>query len=181
MFLDTDYFNWSMNVQIIKGDISTMAVDAIVNSANTTLLGGEGVDGAIHKRAGKGLLEECKTIRREQYTEGLPPGKIVVTKGYNLAAQYIIHTVGPVYNPAMYQDHLMSYCFKNPLDAAEKLRLRSIAFPAISTGAYKYPVKKCAEIARDVLKGYNYKSLREVYVVLFSDDDKKVFDEVFNS
>jgi len=169
-----------MNIRIITADISTLPVDAVVNAANRSLLGGGGVDGAIHRRAGKELLEECKTIRREQYPEGLPVGKTIVTKGYNLAARYIIHVVGPVYNPAKYQDHLLGYCFKNPLDEAEKRKLRSIAFPAISTGAFHYPKSKCAEIAKEVFDTYNFKSVKEVVMCLFTDEDKKIFEKVFS-
>ena len=124
-----------------KGDITKLDCDCIVNAANSTLLGGGGVDGAIHKASGKELLDECRTLN------GCETGQAKITKGYNLPAPYIIHTVGPVYSGAEGELQQLQSCYKNALDLAKDFQLHSIAFPAISTGAYGYPVKEACTIA----------------------------------
>ncbi|WP_418853479.1 O-acetyl-ADP-ribose deacetylase [Phascolarctobacterium succinatutens] len=128
-------------ISVWRGDITTLDCDAIVNAANSTLLGGGGVDGAIHSAAGPQLLEECKTLG------GCATGAAKITYGYNLPASYIIHTVGPIYNGKVEQRLELADCYKNSLDLARKHHLHSIAFPAISTGAYAYPVDEAARIA----------------------------------
>ena len=128
-------------ISVWRGDITTLDCDAIVNAANSTLLGGGGVDGAIHRAAGLQLLEECKTLG------GCTTGAAKITYGYNLPASYIIHTVGPIYNGKIEQRLELADCYKNSLDLARKHHLPSIAFPAISTGAYAYPVDEAARIA----------------------------------
>ena len=128
-------------ISVWRGDITTLDCDAIVNAANSTLLGGGGVDGAIHRTAGPQLLEECKTL------DGCTTGAAKITYGYNLPASYIIHTVGPIYNGKVEQRLELADCYKNSLDLARKHHLHSIAFPAISTGAYAYPVDEAARIA----------------------------------
>ncbi|MBW3014868.1 O-acetyl-ADP-ribose deacetylase [Candidatus Woesearchaeota archaeon] len=168
-----------MKVRIVKGDITEQPVDVIVNAANRTLLGGGGVDGAVHSKAGPKLLEECKNIRREKYPDGLPVGQVVITEGYNLAARHVIHTVGPVYYPAKDQSMLLAYCFKNSLDLAEKNKLRSIAFPAISTGAYKYPIEECAKISKRVFENYDFVNIKEVVMCLFTDSAYQIFKKVY--
>jgi O-acetyl-ADP-ribose deacetylase (regulator of RNase III) len=130
------------DIRIVKWDITALDVDAIVNAANTTLLGGGGVDGAIHYAAGPELLEECRRLK------GCPTGEARITSGYSLKARWIIHTVGPVWKGGTRNEALLlSACYENSLRLATEKNLRSIAFPAISTGAYAYPLKEATEIA----------------------------------
>jgi O-acetyl-ADP-ribose deacetylase len=132
----------STQIRIVKGDITTLEVDAIVNAANTTLLGGGGVDGAIHYAAGPDLLEECRRLK------GCPTGEARITGGYRLPARWIIHTVGPVWKGGTRNEAaLLAACYENSLNLAVDKNLKSIAFPAISTGAYAYPLKEATEIA----------------------------------
>jgi len=152
------------NITIIMGDITDQKVDAIVNAANRTLLGGGGVDGAIHRKAGKELLEECKTLN------GCKTGEAKITKGYNLPAQFVIHTVGPVWRGGdQNEDVLLSNCYKNALDVAFHHHLSSIAFPSISTGAYRFPLEIASEIAIKAIKSYlqENKTDLKVFVVCF--------------
>ncbi len=154
-------------IELIEGDITRQRVDAIVNAANNSLLGGGGVDGAIHTAAGPELLEEARRIG------GCPTGEARVTKGYRLPAQYVIHTVGPVWHGGRSaEDELLASCYRNSLEAARKLGAKSIAFPSISTGAYRFPFERAAEIAlRETAKFLETDStLTKVVFVCFGAD-----------
>jgi O-acetyl-ADP-ribose deacetylase (regulator of RNase III) len=157
-----------MRLQIIEGDITTLAVDAIVNAANSSLLGGGGVDGAIHRAAGPELLAECRTIG------GCPPGQARITGGYNLPAHSVIHTVGPIWRGGGHGEvETLAQCYRNSLALAVEHNIRSIAFPSISTGAYGFPIRRAARIAlRTILGVLDYNStLERVLCVCYSRAD----------
>ncbi|MCL5780163.1 MAG: O-acetyl-ADP-ribose deacetylase [Firmicutes bacterium] len=136
-------------IEVTQGDITRLHVDAIVNAANNTLLGGGGVDGAIHRAAGPALLEECRTLN------GCATGEAKITRGYNLPAKWVIHTVGPVWRGGgNREDELLANCYRNSLSLAEKYDIKTIAFPAISTGVYRFPVERAAEIAVREIKNF---------------------------
>lgn len=155
-------------VIVVVGDITHLAVDAIVNAANATLLGGGGVDGAIHRAGGPAILAACREIRRTQYPQGLPTGEAVITTGGNLPARHVIHTVGPIYGRHDGQEaRLLSACYQNSLGIASQHGLTSIAFPAISTGAFGYPQPEAAQVASEIIKSYvlTDDQIREVRLV----------------
>jgi len=168
-----------MNIKIIRGDITRLQVDAIVNAANRTLFGGGGVDGAIHRAAGPELLDECIKIRKNTYLKGLQTGEAVITSGFNLPSKNVIHTVGPIYG----QDDisLLAECYENSLKIADEHKLQSIAFPSISTGSYDVPIQIAVKIVHEVLKNYKPKNVKEVTLVLYSDDDYKVYLKEFKN
>jgi len=163
---------------IVKsGDITDEVVDAIVNAANSTLLGGGGVDGAIHRRGGPAILEACRELRRTHYPNGLPTGEAVITTGGDLPASHVIHTVGPIYgrNPGRDAD-LLASCYSNSIKLAVEHELRTIAFPSISTGAYGYPKHEAAPIVyRTVQALLESNPALEVHLVFFSPTDTYSF------
>jgi O-acetyl-ADP-ribose deacetylase (regulator of RNase III) len=165
-------------VYVLAGDITRQQVDAIVNAANSSLMGGAGVDGAIHRVGGAQILEECREIRRTQFTEGLPTGGAVLTTGGHLPARHVIHTVGPVYgrhNGA--EAELLASCYHNSLALAAEHGLVSIAFPAISTGIYGYPREEAAAVSSTAIKKFLAGAGFEMQVrlVFFTPDDMEVF------
>jgi O-acetyl-ADP-ribose deacetylase (regulator of RNase III) len=165
-------------VVVKVGDLTRENVDAIVNAANASLLGGGGVDGAIHRAGGPGILEQCRRIRQTAYPDGLPTGKAVITSGGQLPARHVIHTVGPVYGQnAGHDSRLLASCYENCIALAAEHALATIAFPSISTGAYGYPKDDaasvaCAAIARALEK---HASIHEVRLVFFSEADAETF------
>jgi len=165
-------------VTVTTGDLTQQQVDAIVNAANSGLLGGGGVDGAIHRAGGPQILAECQAIRRTRYPEGLPTGEAVITNGGLLAARYVIHTVGPVKGMNGAQDAaLLASCYRNSLALAVEHGLKTIAFPAISTGAYGYPLDEAAAVASDAIQAFlsTDQSLAEVRFVFFREHDATIF------
>lgn len=165
-------------VQVWVGDLTQQPVDAIVNAANRSLMGGGGVDGAIHRAGGPEILEACKVICRDQWPDGLPTGEAVLTTAGLLAARYVIHTVGPIYGENDGADaELLARCYRNSLHLAASHDLASLAFPAISTGVFGYPKHEAAEVvSRALLKHLpRYETLREVRLVFFSAADAQLF------
>jgi len=159
-----------MKIEAIQGDITKQQVDAIVNAANESLLGGGGVDGAIHKAAGPGLLEECRGLN------GCPTGEARITDGYRLAAGQVIHTVGPVWHGGdKGEPELLAACYRNSLALAESHGLESIAFPAISTGVYGYPPEAAAQIAVDTVRAHQGDSLKLVRFVCFDEGTRDIY------
>lgn len=164
-------------VVVSTGDITRLAVDGLVNAANSTLLGGGGVDGAIHRAGGPAILEACREIRRTQYPDGLPAGEAVITPAGQLPAQFVIHTVGPIWGRDRNPEGLLASCYRRSVMLAEEHRLREIAFPAISTGAYGYPKPDAAVVASQALVAAleRSKSVERVHLVFFAAADAEVF------
>jgi O-acetyl-ADP-ribose deacetylase (regulator of RNase III) len=161
-------------MQVMQGDITQVVVDAIVNAANTSLLGGGGVDGAIHRAAGPELLAECRTIG------GCPTGEARMTKGYKLPARYVIHTVGPVYKGRPQDARLLRSCYQNSLELAASKDLGAIAFPAISCGVYGYPIQQASQIAIETCADFlrRHPGFERIVFVLFSDGDRAVYQKL---
>ncbi len=167
-------------VSVVVGDITKQDVDAIVNAANSSLLGGGGVDGAIHRAGGPEILDECREIRRTRFPEGLPTGEAVITTGGKLPALYVIHTVGPIYGQQNGKEaELLANCYHNSLTLAVEKNLASIAFPAISTGIYGYPLAEAAAISSKTIENFlsTDRQLKEVRLVFFQAHDADVFLE----
>lgn len=168
-------------IRLIQGDITEMETDAIVNAANPSLMGGGGVDGAIHRKGGPKILEECKRIRATEYPDGLPTGKAVITTGGNLKAKYVIHTVGPVWRGGKSGEaELLAEAYRNSLKLAVSKGIKTIAFPSISTGAYGYPIDEASRIALSTVKDFLEKEngLEEVVFVLFTKESFEKYKEV---
>jgi O-acetyl-ADP-ribose deacetylase (regulator of RNase III) len=162
-------------MDIVRGDITKLDVDAIVNAANTTLLGGGGVDGAIHRAAGPELLAECRTIG------GCQPGQAKLTKGYRLPARFVIHTVGPIWKGGKHgEPETLATCYRNSLQLAVKNRIKTIAFPAISCGAYGYPIPEAAQIALETTRNFlaSDDKIEKVIFVVASDEILRAYQRL---
>jgi len=165
-------------ILLVQGDITEQGTDAIVNAANSTLMGGGGVDGAIHRKGGPKILEECKRVRATEWPDGLPTGKAVISSGGNLKARHVIHTVGPVWRGGTCgEPELLAEAYLNSLRLVVSKGLKTIAFPSISTGAYRYPIEKASRIALTKVKEFLEKEdkLDKVVFVLFTRHDLEIY------
>ena len=165
-------------IEVLQGDITKLEVDAIVNAANRSLLGGGGVDGAIHRAAGRSLLEECKTLN------GCETGQSKITKGYNLPAKYVIHTVGPVWSGGNKQEReLLKSCYYTALELARKNNIQTIAFPSVSCGVYRFPIEEACQIAISTVKEYlnNYDGFEKVIFINPSEDIVEIYEKILTS
>lgn len=166
------------SIELLQGDITQLKVDAIVNAANNSLLGGGGVDGAIHRAAGRGLLEECRNLG------GCSTGEAKLTSGYNLLAKWIIHTVGPVWQGGKKnEENLLRDCYTNCLRIADEFKIKSIAFPNISTGVYGFPKQLAADIAVDVINNYinNKGEAERIIFVTFDSENYSIYKNKLDS
>ncbi|MFE2457631.1 O-acetyl-ADP-ribose deacetylase [Streptomyces sp. NPDC059402] len=161
-------------ITLVQGDITREHADAIVNAANSSLLGGGGVDGAIHRRGGPAILAECRRLRAGHLGKGLPTGRAVATTAGDLDARWVIHTVGPVHSAAEDRSDLLASCYRESLCVADELGARTVAFPAISTGVYRWPMDDAARIAVETVKTTET-SVTEVRFVLFDDRAYEAF------
>lgn len=164
-------------IELQQGDITQQDVDAIVNAANTSLLGGGGVDGAIHRAAGRKLLLKCMTLK------GCKTGEAKITDGYNLTARHVIHAVGPVYHKNADAPELLASAYQRSLEIASENKLKTIAFPAISTGVYGYPLREASHITLTTLRDFALEdtSIEHMIIVLFTADAYKVFSDTFDT
>lgn len=167
-------------IEIVEGDIAEQDVDAIVNAANSSLLGGGGVDGAIHRRGGPAILAECKEIRRTRYPDGLPTGQAVTTTGGALPARWVIHTVGPVYARSEDRSSLLASCHTESLRVADALGARTLAFPAVSTGVYGYPLGEAAPVAVAAVRDADTQ-VEQVRFVLFGREAYEAFERALGA
>ncbi|MCY0955626.1 O-acetyl-ADP-ribose deacetylase [Streptomyces sp. H27-H5] len=164
----------SARITLVRGDITTEEVDAVVNAANSSLLGGGGADGAIHRRGGPEILAACEDLRRSHYGKGLPTGRAVATTAGRLPARHVIHTVGPVWSPGDDRSELLASCYRESLRVADELGARTVAFPAISTGIYGWPMDDGARIAIEAVRASDT-SVEEVRFVLFGTEAYETF------
>ncbi|NED72707.1 O-acetyl-ADP-ribose deacetylase [Streptomyces sp. BBFR109] len=158
----------SITITLVQGDITRQRADALVNAANSSLLGGGGVDGAIHRRGGPAILAECRALRASRYGKGLPTGQAVATTAGELDARWVIHTVGPVWSASEDRSELLASCHREALRVADELGARTIAFPAISTGVYRWPMDDAARIAVETVRN-TPTAVEEVRFVLFDE------------
>ncbi|MET1031444.1 O-acetyl-ADP-ribose deacetylase [Domibacillus tundrae] len=170
-------------LELVVGDITEQTTEAIVNAANGSLLGGGGVDGAIHRAAGRALLDECKKVRAETLSgEELGAGEAVITKGHDLPAEWVIHTVGPVWNGGSdKEEEKLANCYRNALKLAMENNVKSISFPSISTGVYRFPIEQAAVIALQTVVGFlEEHSFGYAAFTLFSDHDYRIYEAALN-
>jgi len=167
-------------VRLVQGDITEQETEAIVNAANPSLMGGGGVDGAIHRKGGPTIREECARIREREWPDGLPVGEAVITSGGRLKAKYVIHTVGPIWRGGNKREpQLLAKAYRSSLSLAVSRGIKRISFPSISTGAYGYPVEKASRVALRAVKEFLEREdrLEEVRFVLFTENDLRVYEE----
>jgi O-acetyl-ADP-ribose deacetylase len=170
----------AMNISLVLGDITQQRVDAIVNAANSSLLGGGGVDGAIHRRGGPDILAECRVLRAGQFSGGLPTGQAVATTAGRLPARWVIHTVGPVYSRGQDRSRLLASCYCESLRVADELGARSVAFPAVSAGIYGWPLDDAARIALTTVRD-TPSQVAEVRFVLFTPGVLDAFQQALDA
>jgi O-acetyl-ADP-ribose deacetylase (regulator of RNase III) len=163
-----------VQISFVEGDITEQHVDAIVNAANSSLLGGGGVDGAIHRRGGPEILAQCRALRDGRFAEGLPPGRAVATTAGRLNARWVIHAVGPVYSTTEDRSETLASCYRSSLEVADQLGARTVAFPAISAGIYRWPIDDAARIAVGTVKSSDTQ-VEEVRFVLFGPEAYRAF------
>jgi len=169
-----------VRIELVRGDITEQEVDAIVNAANSSLMGGGGVDGAIHRKGGPEILEECRKIRTEQHPKGLPTGQAVTTTAGRLPARWVIHTVGPVYSKSEDRSALLAGCHTESLKVADELGAKTVAFPAISTGIYGYPLDLAAPVAIEAVRTADTR-VEEIRFVLFDQTAYDAFDRALGA
>ncbi len=167
-------------ITLVQGDITGQQVDAVVNAANSSLLGGGGVDGAIHRRGGPAILAECQELRASRYPDGLPAGQAVATTGGDLPARWVIHTVGPVYAKSEDRSELLASCYRESLRVADELGAQTVAFPAVSAGIYGWPLDDAARIALTTVHE-TATSVREARFVLFTDEILAAFQRAYTA
>ncbi|HJQ47166.1 MAG TPA: O-acetyl-ADP-ribose deacetylase [Amycolatopsis sp.] len=164
-------------IELVQGDITAQRVDVVVNAANSSLLGGGGVDGAIHRRGGPEILAECRELRAGRYRDGLPAGEAVATTAGRMSARWVVHTVGPVFSKTEDRSEILASCYQNSLRVARDLGAETVAFPAVSTGVYRWPLESAARIA--LRTALDHSPLATVRFVLFGDDAYEVFTAVW--
>lgn len=169
-----------MKITLLQGDITEQRVDAVVNAANSSLLGGGGVDGAIHRKGGPAILEECRALRAARYGKGLPTGQAVATTAGDLAARWVIHTVGPVHSTSEDRSELLASCYRESLRIGDELGATSMAFPAVSAGIYGWPLDDAARIAVGTVRA-TPAHVAEVRFVLFTPDVYTAFEAAFGA
>ena len=157
-----------MDITLVQGDITAQEVDAVVNAANSSLLGGGGVDGAIHRRGGPAILEACRALRADRLNDGLPAGRAVATTAGNLPARWVIHTVGPVFSKGEDRSAVLASAYRESLRVAEELGAATVAFPAVSAGVFGWPLDDAARIAVETARAHDPVSVQEVRFVLFN-------------